>query len=259
MVGTLLFQLVGALATAGLVGATIDNSTIYGATSGVQHEYCVDGTLFGVVTSVRIAVGITCCLSMVGAVLIILAYILIKDVRTRSRRILVNISIMDFFVAAGNVTGTLINFDEYLRDGGSSLTPHKYTLIENACKAQASISMYCNTSSILWTNCLAVYIYVQSMLRGQYKVAWSMYVFYIISYGLPLIVTLWYILTGKLGYSPYGGSGWCAVILSDNETGVILPFNAVFANDLWIYLTIIVVPLTFISLKVSCLPSIQLN
>lgn len=242
MAGTLLFQFVGALATAGLVRAT----------SSVQHEYCVGGTLFGVVTSVRIAVCITCCLSMVGAVLIVLAYILIKDVRTRSRRILVNISVMDFFVAAGNMTGTLINFDEYLRDGGSSLTPHKYTLIENACKAQASISMYCTISSILWTNCLAVYIYVQSMLKGQYKVAWSMYAFYIVSYGLPLIVTLWYILTGKLGYAPYGGSGWCSVIADDiNKTGTPLPFNVVFANDLWVYLTIILVSLTFISLKVS--------
>ena len=192
MLRTVVFSSIFALAAA----VRCDNMS----RSDIPHEYCVDGSLIGVVTSVRVVVGITCCLSMIGAVLIILSYVLIKDIRTKSRKILLHISLMDFMVAAGNIVGILVNFDDYLY----GLEPHTYTVINNACKAQACINVYSTLSSILWTNCLAVYIYIQNMLMGQSKVKWTMYVFFIISYGLPFIVAIWYVLTGKLGYAPQG-------------------------------------------------------
>ena len=39
------------------------------------------------------------------------------------------------------------------------------------------------------------------------------------------------------------------MIVYDRATNQTLSFNAVFANDIWIYLTIILVPLIFIALK----------
>ena len=93
-----------------------------------------------------------------------------------------------------------------------------------------------------------IYIYIIELPR---IVAWSMYVFYILNYGLPLLVSLWFLLTGKLGYSPYASLGWCSVIDYDTDTGKWYPFVTIFSNDIWIYLTVIIVPLICISLKVS--------
>ena len=83
------------------------------------------------------------------------------------------------------------------------------------------------------------------------KVAWSMYAFYALNYGLTLLVSLWFLLTGKLGYSPFASSGWCAMINYDIITGERYPLVTVFSNDIWVYITLTVVPLIYVSLKVS--------
>ena len=160
--------------------------------------YCTNGTLIGVPASVRAVVGVTCILSMAGALLIILSYILIKEIRTTTRKILLHLSIMDFTVAAGNSIGVFINFDQYFINSTNISAQ-----VLGACEAQEFFSEYGTISSILWTNSMAVYIYLHVMQLP--KVTWSMYVFYVLNYGLPLIVSLWFLSTGKFGYSPYGG------------------------------------------------------
>ena len=63
--------------------------------------------LFHKQISVRVAVWITCSLSMLGALLIIFSYVCFKTMRSRAREILVHISVMDFLVAASNLTELL--------------------------------------------------------------------------------------------------------------------------------------------------------
>ena len=210
--------------------------------------YCVNKTPHGVQPSVRAVVGVTCCLSMIGALLIILSYVLIKDVRTKAREILLNLSLMDFMVAAANLIGILVNFDRYL-DPQSPSYSQDHRVLDGVCKAQAFFAMYGTISSIIWTNCIAIFIFFHIMLEGRLHSTLTMFGFYLLSYGLPLIVNVWFLLTDKLGYSPYGSSGWCSVIVSDPATGDRYPLTLVFANDIWIYLTITLVPLIFISLK----------
>ena len=233
-----------------LTGDTWDSSSSASSaninlSSNGSVEYCINGTPNGVLPSVRVVVGITCVLSMIGAVLIILSYILIKDTRTKPREILLNLSLMDFIVGAANLIGIVINFDDFLRPD----TPQQYPTLSNVCEVQAFFAMYATISSILWTNCIAVYIFFHILYEGQLKTFWTMLSFYILSYGLPLILMLWFLFTNKLGYSPYGSSGWCSVIVYDYMTGERYPLTLVFANDIWFYLTITLVPLIFISLK----------
>ena len=119
--------------------------------------YCANGTLTGVPASIRAVVGVTCILSMAGALLIILSYILIKEIRTTTRKILLHLSIMDFMVAAGNLIGDFINFDQYL---AADPTAQHHKVVNNVCKAQAFFALYGSISSILWTNSMAVYVYL---------------------------------------------------------------------------------------------------
>ena len=63
--------------------------------------------------SVRVTIMLTCVLSMLGALLIVLSFVCCKDLRSRGRQILVNISLMDFGVAAFNLFGASFYFDHF--------------------------------------------------------------------------------------------------------------------------------------------------
>lgn len=199
-----------------------------------------DNTL---IMALRVTVGVTCSLSMIGSVLIILSYVLISNIRTKAREILVNLSLMDFMCAAANFTGVCINFYQYL---GNSDVRRAHGSMNRVCLAQAFFAMYGTISSELWTMCIAVYIFILIMFQEKKTVNRSMPAFYVVSYGLPLLCTAWFIATKKLGYDRLSGSGWCSVILYQH--GQYKPLTAVFANDLWIYLTVLLVSVIFFSL-----------
>ena len=213
--------------------------------SNYELPFCANGTPFYPPLSLRVVVGVTCGLSMVGAILIVLSYVVMASVRTKAREILVHISLMDFMVAAANLAGVIANYEFKLKHENSSSS--SYTIINNLCLAQASFAMYGTESSVLWTICLAVYVYIRVMYNHTAIIRRVFYFFYLFCYGLPCVLTLWFALTDKLGYSKYGGSGWCSLIVVDRD-GHKEPFNPIFSNDIWIYLTIVLVPLIAISL-----------
>ncbi len=65
---------------------------------------------------VRVVVGITCTLSIIGSLLIILSYLCFRDLRSRARLILVHISIMDCGVGLSNLIGAWVYFDRFYTD-----------------------------------------------------------------------------------------------------------------------------------------------
>lgn len=177
----------------------------------------VDGPFFNKHVALRVTVGTTCVLSMLGALLIILSYFLIRDIQTKSRQILVHLSFADFGVSCSNFIGVTVYFDQYIRncpDGNVSSSPQGkggYVMtvsngvnsvvscgaLRGLCKAQAFFAGYSTLASVLWTLCLAVYIYclvVHSSKRVHLKVV---YVAYLLCWGLPLFVSLWLIATGR--------------------------------------------------------------
>ena len=206
--------------------------------------YCQHGLPIAVLPSVQVVVGITCVLSMFGAVLIALSYLLIKEIRTKAREILVHLSFMDFMVATANFVGVVVNFDQYLAN--KQYSGRTYDIVHALCVTQASFAMYGTLASILWTIAIAVYIYLRIMFNKKPVARRAVYAFYVICYGLPLIMTLWYTLERKLGFSRYGGSGWCSLVLTQSYHAY--PMDALLGNDMWLYLTIFLVPVIFVSL-----------
>ena len=204
--------------------------------------------LFHKQISVRVAVWITCSLSMLGALLIIFSYVCFKTMRSRAREILVHISVMDFLVAASNLTGAAVDFDRFYNctKGTDSCSSHPAS-VDYWCKTQAFFAIYCTLGSVLWTVSLSVYLYFLITHHGTKKAKYSLYFSYFFCYLLPLLLTLWLLLTGKLGYSPYQSAGWCTAIFTDPRTMQRYIYTAVISYDLWIYLTFIIVPILFIS------------
>lgn len=191
--------------------------------------------------SIRIVVGITCFLSMLGALLVVLSYLCIKSIRSQGRLILLNLALMDFGVGLFNLVGAAANFDEYYYNLSSKslepLEPSK--AVDVSCLVQAVLAHYCTASSILWTACLAVYMYILVFQNYRKNVKLYLPLSCLVCYGIPLGLTLWLLLTERLGHSPYNEAAWCGIIIVDRTSQLNLPdyFAAVIGYDLWIYLT----------------------
>ena len=152
--------------------------------------------------ALRVVVALTCSLSMLGALLIILSYICLKSIRTKTRQIIVHLSVADLGTACANFIGATVNFDHYIlkcKDSGNNTYPGiSCSVVENLCTAQAFFANYFTVVSILWTLSLSVYIHclvVHSGLRTHKMVVYFSYVF---CWGMPLVVSVWLVATGGL-------------------------------------------------------------
>ncbi len=203
-----------------IAGFVLANPLLYTAavptTPEERNMSIIDGPFFHKHVAIRVVVGITCAFSMLGALLIILSYVWIKKIRTKSRQILVHLSVADFGVACANFIGVCVYFDQYIRhcplesqkavnhthpenfsisNGVNTLT--SCTALLQLCKAQAFIAAYSTLASVLWTLCLAVYIYClvfYTSKKVHTKVVWVAVFF---CWGMPLLVSLWLVITGQ--------------------------------------------------------------
>ncbi len=192
-------------------------------------------------------------LSILGSALIILSYLCFRSLRTRARLILVHLALTDMGVGLANLVGIVVNFDQYYPPS----LPYPSELyrpnisIEILCKTQASIAEYCTLSSVLWTSCLAVYMYLLIVNQNQKQMKLFMCFSYVFCYGMPLLVTLWMVFTQRLGYSPYNSSGWCSPIFVkpyyEKPMTRIDVISDVIGYDLWIILAIVLTLVLYIT------------
>ena len=215
---------------------------------------------------IRIVVVIVCCLSVVGSLLIILSFICFKELRSRGRQILTHISIMDMGVALSNLIGSSVYYDHYYSQQqfiNCTLPPNaiypspqqvihpedaviwcpQSLLIRDLCVAQASLALYFTLGSVFWSNCLSVYLYFRIVHVNSRVVVYVFMLSCFVSYCLPLLLAIWLLLTGRLGFSPYESEGWCSVIMEDPSTHHRDLFAATFGYNLWIVLTFVLIPI----------------
>ena len=203
-------------------------------------------------TGVRIVVGIVCVLTVLGSVVIIASYLCFRTLRTKARLLLVHLSAMDLLVGVSNLTG-LLALRRY-HDVPSDYFPLP---LRHFCTAQAFVADYATISSVLWTVSLGVYMYVlasPSMVERTLDrrfVSHFVWVSCLVSYGLPTLVTMWLLLTGRLGYTPEDSAGWCSVVTYDNVTGKDNTFVSFFGYDLWMYLAISLIAVLYIASKAN--------
>ena len=199
----------------------------------------------------RLVVGVTCVLSIVGSILIILSYLLQKK-RTNAKKILLQITLMDLGVSLTNLIGLSVYFDRFYEVNAeatkiTTTSPH----IDGLCKAQAFFAMVFSMGSVLWTTALAAYLYVVIIHSKKLKLArYTFWANFVVCYGLPVVVSIWSVLTGKLGYAPYDSSGWCSLITIDPlNIYKRYVFRAIFVYDMWIYVAGFLIIIIYVALK----------
>ncbi len=218
-------------------------------------------------TTLMTIVGITCFFSIIGSILIILSYLLLRDMRTNARLILVHLSLADLGVGMANLFGDAVQFNKYFYNtsaptksrGAYSL---RSTSMGDLCKVQAFVAHFCTISSVLWTMMLAVFMYTVITKMNHVilsKKNWKFMIFAcIFSYGIPLLITIWMICTNKLGFAPSDTSGWCGGIIIRPRPQIYYEDHihykykdymaAIFGYDLWIVLTCVVIMVIYGSL-----------
>ncbi|XP_041801851.1 G-protein coupled receptor 157 [Chelmon rostratus] len=180
--------------------------------------------------SEQVVVLFSCALSFLGSSLIILTYIVWSDLRTTPRKLLVYLSLSDWLSAVSYAFGVWRVFHTDSLD----------------CVVQGAISTFANTSSFFWTVAIAVYLYV-FIVRSSQRVADSLVLFFhLVSWGVPLAITVAAVSLNKIGYDASEVSvGWCWVRIhaSDRVLWMLL------TGKIWEFMAYLTLPVLYILIK----------
>ncbi|KAG7227103.1 hypothetical protein INR49_022450 [Caranx melampygus] len=180
--------------------------------------------------SEQVVVLFSCALSFVGSSLIILTYIAWSDLRTTPRRLLVYLSVSDWLSAVSYAYGVWRVFQTDSVD----------------CIVQGAVSTFANTSSFFWTVAIAVYLYV-FIVRSSQRVADSLeLIFHLVSWGIPLIITVAAVSLSKIGYDASEVSvGWCWVRIHTPDRVLWM----LLTGKIWEFLAYVTLPVLYILIK----------
>uniref|UniRef100_A0A4W6CHI0 G protein-coupled receptor 157 n=1 Tax=Lates calcarifer TaxID=8187 RepID=A0A4W6CHI0_LATCA len=165
-----------------------------------------DGNHTVVYFSEQVVVLCSCALSFVGSSLIILTYIIWSDLRTTPRKLLVYLSVSDWLSAVSYAFGV----------------------------------------SFFWTVAIAVYLYVFIVRSSQRVADRLVWVFHLVSWGVPLIITIAAVCMNKIGYDASEVSvGWCWVRIHapDRVLWMLL------TGKIWEFLAYLTLPVLYILIK----------
>ena len=153
---------------------------------------------------------ISCTLSVLGSVLIILTFLVLKDMRTGSQKIVTLLAIADLISAVGYIIGAA-NYLHHHRTDGTSSKSQDCGSFDKICMGQATVTTYSSLVSFLWTVILAFYFFLIIVFK-RVKVASQLMILYnVIAWGAPLLIVVPLLGFKKLGYAHYAASNWCYV------------------------------------------------
>ncbi|CAB1330299.1 unnamed protein product [Coregonus sp. 'balchen'] len=180
--------------------------------------------------SEQVVILISCALSFWGSLLIICTYILWPDLRTTPRTLLVFLSVADFLSAGSYAYGVWSVFESDSVD----------------CVVQGAISTFANTSSFFWTVSIAIYLYIFIVKSNQRLADSFVLCFHVISWGIPLGITIAALSLGRIGYDASEVSvGWCWVRIQapDHVLWMLL------TGKIWEFLAYLTLPVLYILIK----------
>lgn len=172
----------------------------------------------------------SCVLSILGSLLIIITYIVWRDLRTKARQIVVFLSVADFLTAVGYLYGSIQLFTDSSWD----------------CIAQSAVTTFANISSFLWTISIAIYIYMLIVKSDQNYGGQLMIGFHIINWGVPLVIVAAAVGSNGLGWdNSYISVGWCWVNLDNNNFLIWM----LFGGKIWEFSAYVILPVIYFLVK----------
>ena len=199
-----------------------------------------------VLYSVKGVVGAACCLSILGASLIVFTYLAFPELRTTLRQILVNLSIADFLAASANLVGLCINFYNYL-DKSTLQLDDRYNVLQYVCKVQAGVSVIGTLAALTWTLSIAVYMFMFIVLKRPELANKLLPLHYVLSWGCPILLTVIFGSLDWLGFEPHTTPGYCDISATHNKTVNYAP--VILRYTIPVDLSVIILPPIFIVIR----------
>ncbi|XP_071944385.1 G-protein coupled receptor 157-like [Antedon mediterranea] len=172
----------------------------------------------------------SCILSAIGSILIILTFIIWRDLRTKTRELLVYLSVTTFFVSVSYAYGIIEDF-------------HSNPM---GCTVQSAITTFSETSSFFWTVAIAMYLYALVAQSSQVVMNRLVWLFHFVCWGVPLITVIVAVSFGALGYDDsYTSVGWCWVDLDVKHRIMWM----LLVGKMWEIASYFILPLLYILIK----------
>ncbi|KAM5322062.1 G-protein coupled receptor 157-like isoform 2-T2 [Glossophaga mutica] len=183
------------------------------------------------VPSERAVVLLSCVLSALGSGLLVATHALWPDLRSQARRLLLFLSLADLLSAVSYFYGVLQDFSGPSWD----------------CVLQGALSTFANTSSFFWTVAIALYLYL-SIVRATrgHRAGLLLWAFHIVSWGVPLTITVVAVILNKIGYDSSDVSvGWCWIDLEVEDRVLWM----LLTGKLWEMLAYVTLPVLYLLIR----------
>ena len=178
---------------------------------------------------------ITSVLSLFGTFFIIITFFIWKDIRTTSRRILVYISVADFFTSVATIAAAT----NFWLSGSEN---------PQVCIVQSVIGTLSVLCSFFWTVSMAVYLYICACMKKSRLAERLLYAFHVCSWGIPVLIVTVAASLNKLGDNGNKVSaGWCWVDINLNWSDQVLWM--LLAGKLWEVIAYVVIAVLYALLK----------
>lgn len=178
---------------------------------------------------------ITSVLSLFGTFFIIISFFMWKDIRTTSRRILVYISVADFFTSVATIAAAT----NFWLSGSEN---------PQVCLVQSVIGTLSVLCSFFWTVSMAVYLYICVCMKKSRLAERLLYAFHVCSWGIPVLIVTLAASLNKLGDNGNKVSaGWCWVDINLNWSDQVLWM--LLAGKLWEVIAYVVIAVLYALLK----------
>ena len=183
---------------------------------------------------------VTSVLSLCGTAFIIFSYFAWKDIQTTSRKILLYISVADFFTACGTIMG---------------VWSARYASV---CLVQSIIGTFSVTCSFFWTVFMAVYLYVSIARQNMSTAQCLMPVFHLVGWGVPAVIVIVASATSALGNNDdLVSSGWCWVNTAKPWRDQVIWM--LFAGKLWEISASVAITVLYLLMKINLKRQVRTN
>ena len=180
-------------------------------------------------TSLRVVQGVTSLLSIIGSVLLILSYVLLKPLRTKSRLLITHLAVANLLNALANFLAVFMNFSTRFKVPAVANTvthDHTHTTkLFNITEAlscnehveffDSTASTYCRLcvslgfislvgflSTIFWTFSVCMHFFILVCYRNTKLASRTAYAYYVVAWLVPLGICLWLLFHNWLGFQP---------------------------------------------------------
>ena len=176
-------------------------------------------------------------LSIVGSVLLILTYVLLKPLRTKSRLLITHLAVANFLITFPNFLAVFMNFStrfkvpsvvysvnqstdtydlfnisESLPCSGNIQFFHNSEIVYcSLCVYLGFVSLVGVLSNIFWSVCVCIHFFILISYRNTKLASHIAYAYYVIAWVAPLGICLWLLFHNWLGFEPAYSTVNCGI------------------------------------------------